>query len=442
MTEIINLFKQYNNIWTALFVMIVGGVFAGIAGACIVLLFYIATQQSQYKDELLLVLFLCVFFLGDNFSGRLGFANNLRFVSLGLSLVYFSHYNIFDQNLGNKILPFTIIAVGITLLYSPLGTLAVLRAVAYWLMALVVFKAASVSFNKTATQISYIILFFIALYFLVNILLYFVPIASLKIYVAGRFSGLMANPNGLGILATLCYPFTDLFRRRKEIEIHPKLFIAIKLGILFIAILTGSRNTLLSILIYETAMKFSKNKGMLFVSLAIFSLLYYSISVNDIIALIYYLDLGEYLRVDSLLDGSGRTQVWEVAWEEVKRSPWLGNGMMYDNHYIAEYRRVVIGPNAERAWSGIWNSYLSLLLNVGIVGVATYAYFVKEMFKAAQLKDLAFAFILMTAFSAITESWMAASMNAFTPMFFLYWAVQAQPMEGAMGQEVDRSGGD
>jgi O-antigen ligase len=198
--------------------------------------------------------------------------------------------------------------------------------------------------------------------------------------------------------------------------------------IVSIVILTGSRNGIFSLLIYEIAILSNKNKGLFSIGLGILLLFYYSISVYDIIAILNSFGLGDFFRVDSLLDASGRTEVWEVAWQELKRSPWFGNGMMYDNYFIDEYGLQHYGVNRARHWYGIWNSYLSLLLNVGIIGLAAFAYFIKEMYRFAQNKNLAFAFLVMALFSAITESWMAASMNAFTPLFFLYWAIQAQPI--------------
>ncbi len=281
---------------------------------------------------------------------------------------------------------------------------------------------------KSGVTFLKIILLWLAIYVLINSILYFIPL-GFDVWLSGRYRGLMHNPNGLGLVLLLSYPFIDLVRKQPIESFPPAFYTVMKIAIVLLAIITGSRNTLFSIIIYEAALQFSRNKGLFIIGLTVLLLGYYSISIYDIIAVIHKLGLAEYLRVESLLDASGRTEVWEVAWQEVKRSPWIGNGMMYDNHYILDYGERMFGPIRERHWYGIWNSYISLLLNVGIIGLAAYGYFIKEMYKHAQLKNLAFAFLVMTLFSAITESWMAASMNAFTPLFFLYWAVQAQPLK-------------
>jgi membrane-bound metal-dependent hydrolase YbcI (DUF457 family) len=86
-----------------------------------------------------------------------------------------------------------------------------------------------------------------------------------------------------------------------------------------------------------------------------------------------------------------------------------------------------IGENAPRHWAGVWNSYLSLLLNVGFIGLIAYAYFFIQFFRKSHYKNLAIAFVTLCLLSAVTESWMAASMNPFTPIMFLFWAIQSQP---------------
>jgi hypothetical protein len=67
-----------------------------------------------------------------------------------------------------------------------------------------------------------------------------------------------------------------------------------------------------------------------------------------------------------------------------------------------------------------------LLLDVGVVGLIFYFLFLFKCFQMANNKKLAFAFLMLVLASGVTESWMAASMNAFTPLLLLYFALQAQ----------------
>ena len=406
--------------------MLGAGVFFGYIGASIVLIFSLFFKNICYKEELLIVGFLFTFILADNFSGPFVFAQNLRFIVLGLTLVFLYKYNLFSHFLANKILPFSIIALIITILYSPLGYPALLRAAAYWLMAITVFKSIQLIYDKSILSLGQLLLLLIASYIIITLVSYIIPV-GIDVLLKNRFKGFMGNPNGLGLLMLMFYPLIDLFVKRGEVLMKRHWQIIIKLTIVLVILLTGSRNAFFSIIIYESAYFLHNNKGLFLITLTSVVIAYYSISINDIIGFVQKLGLVNFFRVESLLDASGRTEVWEVAWREIKRSPWLGNGMMYDNHYIVDYAAKHFGSNVERHWSGIWNSYLSLMLNVGIAGVTAYGYFIREMYRYAQNKNLAFAFLVMSLFSAITESWIAASMNAFTPLFFLYWAVQSQP---------------
>jgi O-antigen ligase len=151
----------------------------------------------------------------------------------------------------------------------------------------------------------------------------------------------------------------------------------------------------------------------------------YGVSATlNIGAIVESFGLSSYLRTESLEDASGRTEVWAVAIEEIKNQPWLGKGILYDNHFINYYGERHIGEIRARHWYGIWNSYLSLLLNVGILGVVAFSFFWYKMFALSQMKIIRLAFLMLCLFSAISESWMAASMNAFTPLVFLCWAIQ------------------
>jgi O-antigen ligase len=149
--------------------------------------------------------------------------------------------------------------------------------------------------------------------------------------------------------------------------------------------------------------------------------------IEEIINLSFLAEIS-FLRIETLADASGRIEVWPVAWEEIKNAPIFGNGILYDDYFIKDYVSINIGENASRHWGGVWNSYLSLLLDVGIVGCIAYAYFWIQAFRKSHDKNLAIAFVFMCLLSGFTESWMAASMNAFTPMMFLFWAIQSQPV--------------
>ncbi|MDC1226298.1 O-antigen ligase family protein [Algibacter sp.] len=425
MIKLLHRFSGYRTVFMLVILIMIAGIFGGFIAAS-GLLVLILLFSKKHVLELLLTLIIFTFFLGDNYSGPFSFTQNFRFVLTGVSIIYLHKYKLFENNKANYLLPFTIIAFGITLLLSPLGILAILRSVAFWLIALVIFKLLGLLYKKNPIRTSELLVLILTSYFFINIVLVFLPF--LNTYLVGRFKGLAANPNGLALIGMFSYAVLELIRKRKDTTFKKNFFIIFKAALFFIIILTGSRTALFSVLIFEIFNQFLKNKVLLFMSsvlLAVLFVLSYSITIEEFVNM---MGMSEYLRVDSLADASGRLDVWPVVWEEIKRAPWFGNGIMYDNYFIGEYVERYIGENAARQWSGVWSSYLSLLLDVGIIGILAYAYFWVNLFRKAQYKNVAIAFVVMCILSGITESWMAASMNAFTPMMFLFWAIQTQPV--------------
>jgi O-antigen ligase len=260
----------------------------------------------------------------------------------------------------------------------------------------------------------------------VNAILFFLPIYS-NASLSGRFSGLMANPNGLGLLAMFSYALIDWVRTHEETIFTRRFFIFFKLILFFLIIVTASRTALFSVIAFELTNRFLQYHILLIIGLI--GIVFFSILLNniEIEVITRSLGLSDHLRVSSLETASGRTEVWPVAFEEFKKHPWLGQGMMYDNYFIEQYASNKFGENYARHWNGVWNSYLSLALNVGIIGLTLFGYFWYRLFRSARDKVFRVAFLVMILFSAITESWMAASMNAFMPLIFLIWALQIEP---------------
>jgi hypothetical protein len=56
--------------------------------------------KEEQRIEFLLVLLITVFALADNFSGPLAFAQNLRFTSLGITVIVLAQYYLLERNKG------------------------------------------------------------------------------------------------------------------------------------------------------------------------------------------------------------------------------------------------------------------------------------------------------------------------------------------------------
>lgn len=427
MYKLLNSYSEYKKIWTSLFFIVALGAVSNFIVASLALMIVVMVANNALKPELFFVLFLTTFFLADNFSGPFSYNQNLRFVILGGTLVYLYRFNVLNNRMAKLVLPFTIVALFISLFFSPLGVASVLRAVAFWLVALCIFGLVKVLYEKEK-NISRLIVLTIALYFGLTLFLRFVPLFDV-IHTDGRFQGMMGNPNGLGLLSMFSYGIIDLIKFKNDSGFNQKFINRLKLLIIIIIVFTGSRTALFSVLIYEVVTKMSKNILMMLLSLLVLGSAYFIMSSIGFNVILSSMGLSEFMRLDTLENASGRTDVWGVAWDEIMRSPFFGNGILYDSHFMLNYARKTFGDAWDRQWNGVWSSYLSLLLDVGFVGVFVYFLSVYKMFKKSKHGSFAIGFVCMSLFAGITESWMAASMNAFTPMFFLYWAIQAQPKQ-------------
>lgn len=418
-------FLENINIFLSLIIILVGGVFGGYITASILIVLTFILKKNNIT-EFLLVITLITFLLADNFKGPLSFFQNLRFIVVLVNLIYLLKHNLLKNNYGNYMLPFAILALIISIFYSPVGIQSYLRAIAFWLIPLIIFRLISISYKNNARRTSELLVLIFTLYLGLNLVLYFFPV--IDVFLKDRFKGLAGNPNGLGLVMMFIYGLFELIQRRNETSLTGLLFLILKITCLVLIILTGSRNALISALIFIIFYRFLFNKRLLFISLISLSFFYYIISLSSFQQLIISFGLSDLLRLNSFTNASGRTEVWVVAWEEIKNSLWFGKGLLYDDYYMKEYVTNYFGLTFPRQWAGVWNSYLSLLLDVGLVGTLVYLIFWIRIFKRSKFLKISVAFTLMCFLSGITESWMAASMNPFTPMMLLFWAIQSQPL--------------
>jgi len=421
--QLFHRFLNYRNIFLPVIFVITAGVLGGFIAATGLLALMLIIKKKNTL-ELLFVLLIFTFFLGDNFRGPFAYMQNFRFVMVLFSFLYLLKYNLIKNSVANYLLPFTIIAFCVTLLFSPIGIAAVFRSLGFWLVGLVIFKLAKLLYLSNTKRVSELLMLALVLYFTVNLLLVFISFENG--YMNGRFRGLTANPNGLCMIAMFSYAIITLIEKRKDITLK-KTFLALKILLFFIIFITGSRTAFFSVLFFELVNRLLKNKVLLFLAIAVFVFLYLVIESIASFQVFEFLESFDFIRIETLADGSGRTEVWPVVWEEISNAPFFGNGILYDDYFIKDYVSTNIGEYASRHWGGVWNSYLSLLLDVGVIGCIAYVYFWIIVFKKSHYKNIAIAFIAMCLLSGFTESWMAASMNAFTPMMFLFWAIQLQP---------------
>jgi O-antigen ligase len=244
-------------------------------------------------------------------------------------------------------------------------------------------------------------------------------------HVMGRFRGLFGNPNGMAIF---CYLF--LMLAAVVNSINKQLFtwqerIIIFGTIIFFLISSGSRASLTSAVIFLVFHRFFAASPFLgFVGLVGFVLLAEVVSSN-IETIVIYFGLEEYFRLETLEEGSGRYFAWDFAWGHIQRFFVFGGGFANDETIMRKYRLYLESMGHQ---GGVHNTYLSMWLNVGIVGLVIFLRSLVLLFiKASKLVPMSLAVMFSCLFSIMYESWLVGSLNPYTIVLLMVMTVVTEP---------------
>jgi len=151
----------------------------------------------------------------------------------------------------------------------------------------------------------------------------------------------------------------------------------------------------------------------------------YLLVSQNLLAIISYLGLEEYLRVETLEEGSGRLIAWQFAWENIQDSMLIGKGFMYDLILMRTNFDWLSRAGHE---GGVHNSYLILWLNTGLLGIVFFfrAFFLLFL-RAAKLNAVAIPAMVAVMFSIFFEPWLAASLNPYTIVFLVVLTILSSP---------------
>ncbi|MFT6996437.1 MAG: O-antigen ligase [Cryomorphaceae bacterium] len=366
----------------------------------------------------LLLGFLFVLILSDTINSTTDFAKSFKNIYiLALTAIAVIERNRFPKI--NRIylyfIPF-ILAGLIGLLQSPAPTLAVQKTLSYILLIFVVPQFLIKSYEDHGTDALRNIVFFAAFMILMGFVLELVD-PGYTYARGGRFRGVFGNPNGLGIFASLVIALVYLKR-----DIFPNLFSKSDLRWLVIPalislVLAGSRTSLIAVVIFFVFTRLYRVSPVIgflaFLGTAIVS----ELVATNIVSIVGNLGLSEFFRVETLEGGSGREIAWNLAWQTIQDSLWFGKGFAFDEWIMAKNQEAL---NDLGHQGGVHNTYLQIWLNTGIIGLLLFlrAIFLNVIRGAARSR-LAFPFLWLVMFSILPESWLAASLNPFSILFFI-----------------------
>jgi hypothetical protein len=321
-------------------------------------------------------------------------------------------------------LPFFVYAV-FPILRSHIPISSLEKTVSYALLFLVVPNYVLYCFRRYGWAFFRNLVWFLVFILLVQKLLPVFGNASIY-YTDGRFRGFFGNTNGLAIF---CYLTLVLFAvvhhlRRGLFTFSESLFIYALL--IYYVIACGARTSLMSTLMFLLLVRFFRISVLLgIVSFVAFAGIGELLSSN-LPLIITSLGLQDYLRVDTIADGSGRYIAWGYAWEQLNEQGYFLFGGGFDNEgWLMREARVYLSSLGHQG--GVHNSYLAFWLNVGIVGLLIYfRSFILIFIKASKNTSIALAVMFSVLFSILYESWLAGSLNPYTIMLLVILTVMSE----------------
>lgn len=408
MLQILQLEKK--NYFILLFWVAVGIVSSQLS--YIVIPAHILIMRKQYHWIWMILGFWLILTLSDSRQGMFRFARNAKmFVLLAISFAYIT---LPKENGWQKtvmpFIPFFIIAF-FSLLESPRAFYGFQKTFSYLLLLLVIPGIIKMIVRYERDRFLYNLILLGALVLTVGLALRFVR-PGMVIFMGSRFSGLLGNPNGLGIYSFLffvLFSFVNHYHKhlysRKEV-----IFIYFIIGASLI--FCGSRGAIFSVLLFLMAWFLFKRNIFIGFVVMIITFTSYQVVMTNFVEIVTFLNLQDFFRLGTLETGSGRTVVAEIAWKHIHENYWFSKGFTYNEYILSQYRDYFVSTGHQ---GNIHNSWLTMWLDTGFVGLFFFSLaWLINFARASMRSPLVWAFLFGLLLSITVESWLVASLNPFT----------------------------
>lgn len=311
-------------------------------------------------------------------------------------------------------LPFIIYSY-IPLIFSDVPIIGIQKTISYSLLLLIVPNYVLYSYRKIGWTFFRNLVLFIMVMLVTGYLISFIN--PRIVFISGRFRAYFGNPNGLGIF---CYLFFVLFLlinyiKKDLFSIVEKVIIYVL--IVYFLILCGSRTSLASVLIFLLLTRFYAISPYLGFVVFLVSLAAVEIAISNIHIIVYFLGLQDFMRLETLDNGSGRYFAWGFAWDKIQEFFLMGGGFANDEYIMRQHYPYLQSMGHH---GGVHNSYLTMWFNMGIIGVLIYfRSFILVFIRASKQVKIAYPIMLSVLFSILYESWINGSLNPFTITLFV-----------------------
>lgn len=327
------------------------------------------------------------------------------------------------------------------ILASPVPVVAVEKTLSYALIFLVVPNFVLINFRRSGWLFFRDLIWFL---FLVLLSQHLLPLISPNwwFYIENRFRGYFGNPNGLALFTYLFFVlFTVVNHLRKDLFSTPAKVLIYALLVYYI-ITCGARTSLMSTLMFVLFIQFFRISTFLgIISFVAF------IGVGELVSsnlptIITAMGLQDYMRVETIADGSGRYIAWNYAWHVINTqgSFLFGRGFDYEAEVMFAATEYLESLGHQ---GGVHNTYLAFWMNTGIVGLAIFLRsFVLIFIKAGKHTSISLAIMFSVMFSILYESWLAGSLSPYTTMLLIILTIVSEDeimgpaTQGDLAEEV------
>lgn len=326
------------------------------------------------------------------------------------------------SNVFGLFIPFFIYAV-FPLVFSNSILVGFQKTVSYALMFLVVPNFILYCYRRLGWLFFRNLIFFMTAILWAGMVIYYINPEYGQI--AGRFRGIFGNPNGMAIYAYLFLMLASVIVWLNGEVLNWRERIIVFGTIIYFLVQSGSRASLASSMIFVVFLRFfSYSPWLGFIGLIALILIVEFVSSN-FATIVIALGLESYFRLETLEEGSGRYFAWEFAWEHIQDYFVFGGGFANDESIMRRYRLYLESQGHQ---GGVHNTYLSLWLNAGLVGVLIFLRSLALLFiKASKLVPMSLAILFSVLFSIMYESWLIGSLNPYTIVLLMTMTVVTEP---------------
>ena len=257
----------------------------------------------------------------------------------------------------------------------------------------------------------------------VGIILYFVNPKMVNFF--GRYCGVLGNPNGLGIYTMLMFLLFSTILSIRPGLFNPNEKFFVYVVILLTLFMSGSRSSIIAVVIFSIFNYFNKMSPILGIIMFLFILVSYRLIEDNLKSILLSFGLGNYFRLETIETGSGRIVAWAFAWKEIQNNFFFGRGFSYTD-YVFEWNYIALNNKGHNG--NAHNSYLTLWLDTGLVGLVFYLIALLTTFiKAAMNSRVAIALMYALLFQIFFESWLSASLNPYTILLVIMLVILSTP---------------